>query len=105
MVICFVAADATQIFEENKHSVEAREMMQAFFVGIFVEVGLCYIHLCSLVFVASFLYQVPATLIRSENIGGKAKGKDEFLRFVILIYSLSLSLSRLVCGRVVSIAH
>lgn len=33
------ASDATQIFEETKHSVEAREMMQAFFVGIFVEVS------------------------------------------------------------------
>lgn len=36
--ILYPAADATQIFEETKHSVEAREMMQAFFVGIFVEV-------------------------------------------------------------------
>ena len=35
----FSASDATQIFEETKHSVEAREMMQAFFVGIFVEVS------------------------------------------------------------------
>ena len=33
------ASDATQIFEETKHSVEAREMMHAFFVGIFVEVS------------------------------------------------------------------
>lgn len=33
------ASDATQIFEETKHSLEAREMMQAFFVGIFVEVS------------------------------------------------------------------
>ena len=48
------ASDATQIFEETKHSVEAREMMQAFFVGIFVEVSrinnvfsvLFVIHLC-----------------------------------------------------------
>ena len=39
----YPAADATQIFEETKHSVEAREMMQAFFVGIFVEV---INHLC-----------------------------------------------------------
>ena len=40
------ASDATQIFEETKHSVEAREMMQAFFVGIFVEVSkvIMYIH-------------------------------------------------------------
>lgn len=46
-VFCFVlfffpfplASDATFIFEETKHSVEAREMMQAFFVGIFVEVS------------------------------------------------------------------
>ena len=34
-----LASDATFIFEETKHSVEAREMMQAFFVGIFVEVS------------------------------------------------------------------
>ncbi|XP_068720941.1 E3 ubiquitin-protein ligase HERC2-like [Montipora capricornis] len=33
----YAASDATCIFEETKHSVEAREMMQAFFVGIFVE--------------------------------------------------------------------
>ena len=34
-----LASDATFIFEETKHSVEAREMMQTFFVGIFVEVS------------------------------------------------------------------
>lgn len=34
----YTVHDATKAFEESKHSQEAREMMQAFFVGIFVEV-------------------------------------------------------------------
>lgn len=33
-----IVHDATKAFEEANHSQEAREMMQAFFVGIFVEV-------------------------------------------------------------------
>ena len=57
-VFCFVlfcffpfplASDATRIFEETKHSVEAREMMQAFFVGIFVEVREYPVLLCHII--------------------------------------------------------
>ncbi|XP_077868707.1 E3 ubiquitin-protein ligase HERC2-like [Saccoglossus kowalevskii] len=33
----FAARDATEAFEEAEHSAEAREMMQAFFVGVYVE--------------------------------------------------------------------
>ena len=44
MIFRQAASDATQIFEETKHSVEAREMMQAFFVGIFVEVRKRNVH-------------------------------------------------------------
>ncbi|XP_077983839.1 E3 ubiquitin-protein ligase HERC2-like [Glandiceps talaboti] len=33
----FAARDATEDFEEAQHSSEAREMMQAFFVGVYVE--------------------------------------------------------------------
>lgn len=52
----YPAADATQIFEETKHSVEAREMMQAFFVGIFVEV------ISHLYIIQSFVYHMNVVL-------------------------------------------
>lgn len=53
VLFCFfpfpLASDATRIFEETKHSVEAREMMQAFFVGIFVEVREYPVLLCHII--------------------------------------------------------